>query len=210
MNKKSAFVKWRRYLPLYLMLIPGAVYIFINNYIPMAGLIMAFEKYDYKLGMFKSPKIGLDNFTYLFATKDALNITRNTLLYNAIFIILGNILAITVAILLNDVRSKTKKKLYQTLILIPYLISTVIVSYIVYGFLNTQNGFINNSILEPLGKNGIAWYSQPNYWPLIITFVYLWKNFGYSSIIYFATVVGIDKTYYEAAVIDGADRKSVV
>ena len=204
MNKKSTFVKWRRYLPLYLMLIPGAVYIFINNYIPMAGLIMAFEKYDYKLGMFKSPKIGLDNFTYLFATKDALNITRNTLLYNAIFIILGNILAITVAILLNDVRSKTKKKLYQTLILIPYLISTVIVSYIVYGFLNTQNGFINNSILEPLGKNGIAWYSQPKYWPFIITFVYLWKNFGYSSIIYFATVVGIDKTYYEAAGIDGA------
>ena len=92
MNKKSTFVKWRRYLPLYLMLIPGAVYIFINNYIPMAGLIMAFEKYDYKLGMFKSPKIGLDNFTYLFATKDALNITRNTLLYNAVFIILGNIL----------------------------------------------------------------------------------------------------------------------
>ena len=87
-----------------------------------------------------------------------------------------------------------------------YLISTVIVSYIVYGFLNTQNGFINNSILEPLGKNGIAWYSQPKYWPLIITFVYLWKNFGYSSIIYFATVVGIDKTYYEAAVIDGATR----
>ena len=206
MNKKSTFVKWRRYLPLYLMLIPGAVYIFINNYIPMAGLIMAFEKYDYKLGMFKSPKIGLDNFTYLFATKDALNITRNTLLYNAIFIILGNILAITVAVLLNDVRSKTRKKLYQTLILIPYLISTVIVSYIVYGFLNTQNGFINNSILEPLGKNGIAWYSQPKYWPFIITFVYLWKNFGYSSIIYFATVVGIDKTYYEAAVIDGATR----
>ena len=100
----------------------------------MAGLIMAFEKYDYKLGMFKSPKIGLDNFTYLFATKDALNITRNTLLYNAVFIILGNILAITVAILLNDVRSKTKKKLYQTLILIPYLISTVIVSYIVLAF----------------------------------------------------------------------------
>ena len=85
MNKKSTFVKWRRYLPLYLMLIPGVVYIFINNYIPMAGLIMAFEKYDYKLGMFKSPKIGLDNFTYLFATKDALNITRNTLLYNAVF-----------------------------------------------------------------------------------------------------------------------------
>ena len=206
MNKKSTFVKWRRYLPLYLMLIPGVVYIFINNYIPMAGLIMAFEKYDYKLGMFKSPKIGLANFTYLFATKDALNITRNTLLYNAVFIILGNILAITVAILLNDVRSKTKKKLYQTLILIPYLISTVIVSYIVYGFLNTQNGFINNSILEPLGRNGIAWYSQPKYWPFIITFVYLWKNFGYSSIIYFATVVGIDKTYYEAAVIDGATR----
>lgn len=204
--KHKYIAKWRRYLPLYLMLLPGVVYIFINNYIPMAGLIIAFEKYDYKLGMFHSPKIGLSNFTYLFATRDALNITRNTLLYNAVFIILGNILAITIAILLNDVKNKKGKKIYQTLILIPYLISTVIVSYIVYGFLNTQNGFINNSILEPLGANPVAWYSQPQYWPFIIVFVYLWKNFGYSSIIYFATVVGIDKTYYEAAVIDGATK----
>lgn len=203
---KTKWKKIHRFLPFYLMMLPGIIYIFINNYIPMGGLVIAFKKYDYKLGMFKSPWVGLSNFKYLFATKEALNITRNTLLYNTVFIILGTILAITVAILLNDVKSRISVKLYQTLILIPYLISTVIVSYIVYGFLNTQNGFINNSILKALGADSISWYSQPKYWPFILMFVYLWKNFGYTSIIYFATIVGIDKTYYEAAVIDGATR----
>lgn len=203
---KTKWKKIHRFLPFYLMMLPGIIYIFINNYIPMGGLVIAFKKYDYKLGMFKSPWVGLSNFKYLFATKEALNITRNTLLYNTVFIILGTILAITVAILLNDVKSRVSVKLYQTLILIPYLISTVIVSYIVYGFLNTQNGFINNSILKALGADSISWYSQPKYWPFILVFVYLWKNFGYTSIIYFATIVGIDKTYYEAAVIDGATR----
>lgn len=203
---KNKWKKIRRFLPFYLMMLPGVIYVFINNYIPMGGLVIAFKKYDYKLGMFKSPWVGLSNFKYLFATKEALNITRNTLLYNTVFIILGTILAITVAILLNDVRSRVSVKIYQTLILIPYLISTVIVSYIVYGFLNTQNGFINNSILKALGANSISWYSEPKYWPFILVFVYLWKNFGYTSIIYFATIVGIDKTYYEAAVIDGATR----
>lgn len=203
---KTKWKKIHRFLPFYLMMLPGIIYIFINNYIPMGGLVIAFKKYDYKLGMFKSPWVSLSNFKYLFATKEALNITRNTLLYNTVFIILGTILAITVAILLNDVKSRISVKLYQTLILIPYLISTVIVSYIVYGFLNTQNGFINNSILKALGADSISWYSQPKYWPFILMFVYLWKNFGYTSIIYFATIVGIDKTYYEAAVIDGATR----
>lgn len=202
--KRNAKIK--QFIPLYLMLVPGCIYLIINNYFPMVGLVMAFKQYDFKKGIFGSPNIGFKNFEYLFVTKDAWVITRNTLLYNIVFIITGTLMAIAVAILLNEIRSKMAKKVYQTIILVPFLISIVVVSYIVYGFLNTQNGFLNKSILSLFGQNAISWYSEPKYWPIILVITHLWKNFGYSCIIYYATVVGIDREYYEAAVIDGAGR----
>ncbi len=201
--------KWKQlknFLPFYLMMLPGILYLIINNYVPMFGIVMAFKKFDYKLGMFKSPGIGFKNFEFLFATKDAWTITRNTLAYNAVFIILGTLVSITVAILLNEIRADRAKKLYQTIILIPFLISIVVVSYIVYGFLNSQTGYINQTLLPLLGTKPISWYSEPKYWPFILVIVQLWKSFGYNCIIYYATLVGIDKGYYEAAVIDGAGR----
>lgn len=196
----------KKFLPFYLMMLPGILYLVINNYIPMFGIVMAFKKFDFKLGMFKSPSIGLKNFEFLFATKAAFTITRNTLAYNAVFILLGTIVSIAVAILLNEIRADKAKKLYQTVILTPFLISIVVVSYIVYGFLNTQTGYINHTILPLLGMKSISWYSEPKYWPFILVIVQLWKSFGYNCIIYYATIVGIDKGYYEAAVIDGAGR----
>nr|WP_330392716.1 ABC transporter permease subunit [Anaerocolumna jejuensis] len=150
--------------------------------------------------------MGFKNFEFLFKTKDAFVITRNTLCYNAAFIILGTVLAIAVAILLNEIKEVRLKKIYQTIILIPFLISMVVVSYLVYAFLSSDSGFINNSILIPLGIKPIPWYSSPKYWPFILTAVHLWKGFGYTSIIYFATLAGIDKGYFEAAAIDGASR----
>lgn len=205
-KKKLTWKKVKTWMPLYLMLLPGMIYIFINNYIPMAGIVLAFKKYDLREGIFGSPNVGLSNFEFLFKTKDAWVITKNTLGYNAVFIILGTIFAITVAILLNEVRNEKAKKIYQTVVLIPYLISIVVVSYIVYGFLNTQSGFVNNSILKPLGLDLVSWYSEEKYWPFILVLVNLWKGFGYNCIIYYATVIGIDKGYYEAAMIDGATR----
>jgi len=196
----------KRYIPLYTMMIPGIVYLVINNYIPMGGLIIAFKKYNYSLGILDSPWAGFSNFEFLFRTNDAAKIIRNTLGYNIVFIILGNIMAVTVAVMLNEVRSRQAKKIYQTLILIPYLISMVIVSYIGFAFLSQDSGFINNSILEPLGLDKIQWYTSPQYWPIILTIVYLWKSFGYNSIIYFATVIGIDASLYEAAMVDGANK----
>lgn len=172
----------------------------------MAGIIIAFKKINYRLGIFESPWVGLSNFKFLFKTKDAWIITRNTIGYNLVFILVGTITAITVAILLNEVRSIKMRKVYQTVILLPFMISIVIVSYLVYGFLSQESGFINNSIIEPLGLNKISWYSEKKYWPFILVIVNLWKGFGYSSIVYFATIVGIDRTYYEAAAIDGAGR----
>ncbi len=193
-------------IPLYLMFLPGAVYLLINNYIPMSGLIIAFKQVNWNKGILKSPWVGFSNFEYLFKTSDAWVITRNTLGYNLVFIVLGTVLAIAIAILLNEIRSKQLKKVYQTVILLPYLISMVVVSYLVFAMLSSENGFINLSILRPLGLPETSWYTEPKYWPAILIIVYTWKSFGYNCILYYATLVGIDHGYYEAAVIDGANR----
>jgi ABC-type polysaccharide transport system, permease component len=204
-KKKRSMAQKKCTLALYSMMIPGIIYLLINNYAPMGGLIIAFKKFNYHDGIFKSAWVGLKNFKFLFKTQDAFLITRNTILYNTVFIILGTIIALAVAIMLNEIRSKKAKQVYQTFILIPFLISMVIVSYIVFAFLSSDNGFINNTFFAAL-NNRINWYTEPKYWPFILVIVYLWKNFGYSSIIYFATVIGIDSSLYEAAVVDGANK----
>lgn len=198
--------KYKRFIPLYVMMIPGLIYLLINNYVPMSGIIIAFKHVNWNQGILASPFAGLSNFEYLFKTKEAWIITRNTLGYNILFIILGTVIAIAVAILLNEIRSKFWKKSYQTIILLPYLISMVIVSYLVFALFSSDSGFVNHSILEPLGLESITWYTEPKYWPYILTIVHVWKTFGYSCIIYYATLVGVDRGYYEAAVIDGANR----
>lgn len=131
-NLGAVLRKLRRFFPLYLMMLPGAIYVIINNYIPMAGLRIAFKQYNYAKGISDSPYIGFKNFEFLFKTKEAWVITRNTLCYNAVFIVLGTMLAIAVAIMLNEVKSFTMKKIFQTVILIPFLISMVVVSYLAY------------------------------------------------------------------------------
>lgn len=199
--KKSGY--FVRTLPLYVMMLPGLIYLAVNNYLPMFGLTFAFKDINYTTGVWQSPWCGLDNFGYLFRTKDAYVIFRNTVLYNVAFIVLGTVLAIAVAILLSQVRGKMMR-VYQTTILIPYLIAITVVAYLGYAFLSTDTGFINKSILAPLGIEPISFYSNSGYWPAILIFIYLWKNFGYNTILYYATLIGIDDSYYEAAVIDGA------
>lgn len=193
----------KQYFWIYVLILPSLAYLLINNYIPMAGIVVAFKNFRYDLGIFGSEWNGFKNFEYLFTTKEAWVITRNTICYNLVFIILGTAAAVLVAILLNEIRSKRAKKAYQTLILMPYLISMVIIAFIVYGFLSPGQGFINQ-VLAAFGKNGADWYSQPKYWPFILVFVNLWNTVGYTCIIYLATLVGIDPGYYEAASIDGA------
>jgi putative aldouronate transport system permease protein len=202
LRRKRRFL---RFLPLYIMLIPGAVYLIINNYLPMAGLLIAFKKINYSLGIFKSPWVGLSNFKYLFSNNDALIAIRNTILYNLGFILLGNLLAIVVAIALDSAKNKYFKQVSQIVYLIPFLLSTVIVSYIAFAFLSPSNGFMNNTILPMFGvEDPIKWYNEAKYWPAILNIVFLWMSFGYSSILYYSAVISIDKTYYEAAVVDGA------
>lgn len=188
------------------MMLPAIIYLLINNYLPLAGIVLAFEEYSVKGGIFGSKFVGLNNFTYLFQTKDAWIITRNTLLYNLAFIIIGTIFSIFIAVVMSEVRGRRAKKIYQTVTLYPYLISIVVTAYIANSFLSTETGFINQTFLEPLGLEPVSWYSEPKYWPVILVVVYLWKNFGYHTILYLATLLSIDRGYYEAAALDGASR----
>ena len=194
----------RRYAPIYLMALPALLYLLINNYIPMGGMVIAFKNYQYNKGIWGSSWSGLKNFTFLFKTNDAWMITRNTILYNLTFIILDTVMAITLAILLNEIRSKKMKKFYQTVMLLPYLLSMVIVSYLVYGFLSPDQGYVNKTILAVMGIDGQNWYSRADIWPFVIVFVHMWVIVGYNSIIYLSTLVGIDRSFYEAADVDGA------
>lgn len=203
-GKTNIMRKIKRFWPMYLMMLPGVAYLVINNYMPIPGLMLAFKKFKYPRGIWGSDWCGFKNFTFLISSKDLWLIVRNTLLYNVAFILLGTILSVTIAILLNEVRSKKLQQSFQTVILIPHLLSYVIISYIVYALFGAESGMINNSILMPLGVTPISWYTEDRYWPVILTCVYLWKSFGYSSIVYFATLVGFDRTYYEAAMVDGA------
>ncbi len=188
------------------MFIPGVVYLFINSYIPMFGIQIAFRQYNAAQGVYGSPWCGFKNFEFLTRTKDAWIMIRNTVLYNVVFIVLGTILAVATAIILNEIRNKTAKQAYQTIILIPFLISMVIVSYLAYAFLSTSDGFINNSLVKLLGKEPIDWYNTAKYWPVILVLINIWKGLGYNMILYYATICGIDGTLYEAAVVDGANR----
>ncbi len=196
----------KRFWPLYLMFMPGVIYLFINCYIPMFGIQIAFRQYNARDGIYGSPWCGFNNFSFLFRTNDAFIMIRNTLLYNLVFISLGTVLAVAIAIILNEVRNKRAKQFYQTIILIPYLISMVIVSYLAFAFLSSGNGYINNSLLAALGIEPIDWYNTPKYWPVILVIINVWKSLGYNMILYYATICGIDHTLYEAAVVDGASR----
>ncbi len=186
------------------MMLPAIVYLIINNYLPMFGVVLAFKEYSVRKGIFGSRFIGWDNFKYLFATKEAWIITRNTLLYNIGFIIFGTVFSIFIAIMLSEVRGKHSRKLFQTVTMYPYLISIVVTAYLANSFLSTETGFINSKILSLFGHGGVSWYSEPKYWPIILTIVYIWKNFGYHTLLYLSSLLGIDRGYYEAAALDGA------
>lgn len=209
MNQQSTFGrknKWKKILPITLMALPGVLYLLINNYLPMFGLIIAFKDVNFSKGILASDWIGFKNFEYLFKTQDAYIITRNTILYNGAFILLTTATAIAVAILLNEVKNKVMSRFYQSVILLPFLISMVIVSYLVYAVLSMDTGLLNKVILPKLGMQEIAWYMEEKYWPLILTVVHIWKNIGFSCVIYLASIIGIDQEYYEAATLDGASK----
>ncbi|WP_058301282.1 ABC transporter permease [Gorillibacterium timonense] len=195
-----------KYWVFYLMMLPALIIIIFNNYIPMLGVAIAFKNVDYSKGILGSEWSGFENFKYLFATEKAWVITRNTLAYNGVFIILFLVIGIAFAIMFSEMRNRFLSKLHQSVMFLPYFLSWVVVAYLVFGFLSTDNGFINVTILPKLGLEPIEWYSQSKYWPFILPLVKVWKEVGYSTVIYLAAIIGIDHEYYEAALIDGANK----
>lgn len=189
-----------------MMLIPGILLLIAFQYLPKFGILLAFKKFNYGLGILGSPWCGFDNFMYFFKTPDAWQITRNTVLYNLVFIALGLVLAVSIAIAFNEIASKYAAKTYQTIVLMPHFLSYVIVACLAFSFLSSEDGLINNSLLPALGKEPINWYGEAKYWPYILVFVRMWKTIGYNSIVYLAAIAGINKEYYEAAEVDGANK----
>ncbi|MFC6649632.1 MULTISPECIES: ABC transporter permease [Paenibacillus] len=188
------------------MVLPGTLWFLFFSYLPMVGTVIAFKEYRFSRDGFwasiiNSKWVGWDNFKFLFSTNDAYLITRNTLLYNIAFIILGLILSVLMAVVLSEIANKKLAKFYQTGMFLPYFLSWVVVGYFAFSFLSSERGLLN----AMFGSN-ISWYSESKYWPFIIIFVFLWKAVGYNSVVYLAAIMGIDKSLYEAAMIDGASK----
>ena len=191
---------------MYFMLLPGVLLLVLFQYLPKFGILLAFKNYRYDLGILGSEWCGIQNFKYFFKTPDAWLITRNTVAYNLVFIFLGLVLAVSLAIAFNEIASKYCAKVYQTIVLMPHFLSYVVVACLVFSFLSGEDGLINNSLLPALGKETVNWYGEPKYWPYILVFVKMWKTVGYNSIVYLAAIAGINREYYEAAEVDGANK----
>lgn len=206
-KKKGFFYEIFKNRTLYSMTIPAIVFFALLSYIPMVGLYYAFTSFNFSAGLFGSPFVGLKNFEFLFAggTNSVIfRITRNTVLYNLIFIFMGNTLQIFTAIVLSELTGKIFKRISQSLMFLPHFVSYVMVAVLSYNLFNYEFGVINN-IITPLGFEPLNVYSEPNAWWVIIPLVYFWKSTGYGMVIYLAAIMGIDREMYEAAEIDGAN-----
>ena len=195
-----------------ILALPTFVWYVLFCFLPMFGLVIAFKNYkivggkSFIYNLFHSEWAGFKNFEFLIKSKDLYIILRNTILYNVVFIALGLVLSVGLAIMLSQLYSERKSKIYQTLMFFPYFMSWVVASYFVDAFLNVDNGMINR-ILRESGGEAIQWYMSPKVWLFILVFMQLWKNTGYNMIIYLSSISGIDSTLYEAAVVDGANKR---
>ena len=204
------FSKYKKTLVLLTMAAPTAIWLLLLRYLPMGGIILAFKEYkvnprnpSFISNLINSKWVGLNNFKFLFMTDDAKIMFRNTLLYNIVFIILGIIIPVAFAIMLNEVTKKFVAKAYQTMMFFPYFLSWVVVSYFLNAFIDGQYGMIT-AMQRAAGGEMTNWYTTLGPWPYIIVFANLWKNVGYTTVLYLSAITGIDSTQYEAAAIDGA------
>ena len=195
--------RFKNDFPLYLMMLPGMIYLVCNNYLPMFGILLAFKRINYSIGILKSPWCGLDNFEYLFKTKDAFIMIRNTLAYNGFWIIMDLCIAVFIALCMNEIAQRKIAKVIQPIICFPSMVSAVILSFLVYAFLSQSYGYLNTTVFSDSPKE---WYTTAAYWPFILTIVHIWQGAGQSSVIYMASIGGIDKGLYESARIDGATK----
>ena len=192
--------KWE----IYILIVPAAIYLLIYGYFTLPYLAIAFQKYSFRTGIF-SKFVGLQNFEYFFRSSWGWIVTRNTIVINVMFIIVGSAASIMFALMLNEIRAKKFLKTTQSIMLLPYFLSWVVVSYILQGMLGTTNGLVN-IVRESLGYEAISYYTEPKHWYVILAITNIWKMAGYNTIIYLATITGIDESLYEAAKVDGGNR----
>lgn len=212
LRASGRFSKAKKTLMLLSMVAPGALWLLLLRYLPMGGIILAFKNYKiypkdptFLNNLIHSKWVGLDNFKFLFTTGNSWVMIRNTLAYNIVFIILGVIIPVAFAIMMSELSKKFVAKTYQTLMFFPYFLSWVVVSYFLNAFIDAQYGLIPMA-QRAAGETAVSWYTTPGPWPYIIVFANLWKNVGYSTVLYLAAITGIDQTQYEAAAIDGASK----
>ncbi len=201
---KSFLKKLHKYRVYLLMLAPAVIYVLVFNYYPMTGVVLAFKKYTYAGGIWGSDWNGLENFKFFFKSGQAWMVTRNTVLYNIAFILVGTATQIAVAVFLTEIHNKRFRKVTQSMMFLPYFISWVIVGVMAFNFLSYDYGFVNN-IITSLGGEPVSFYTQGKYWPVILILFNVWKGVGYGSVMYLAAIMGVDTEVYEAAAIDGAN-----
>ncbi len=210
MGKRMDEKRKRRFqredLPLYIMATPTLLFLIIFCYIPMVGIVIAFQNFNVTKGIFGSDFVGFQNFEFLFSTTDAFVITRNTVLYNVVFILVNLVISVGLALMLNEIYSRRAAKLLQTVYMMPYFLSWAVVAILATAFLDRSNGFVNQVIRMAGGEGLINWYQRPEIWPGLLIFVNAWKGVGYQTVLYLAVISGISQEYYEAAVLDGASR----
>ena len=212
LRASGRFSKAKKTLMLLTMVAPGAIWLLLLRYLPMGGIVLAFKNYkvnprnpSFISNLINSKWVGFKNFEFLFKTDSAWVMIRNTLAYNIVFIILGVIIPVAFAIMMSELSKKFVAKTYQTLMFFPYFLSWVVVSYFLNAFIDAQYGLIPMA-QRAAGETAVSWYTTPGPWPYIIVFANLWKNVGYSTVLYLAAITGIDQTQYEAAAIDGASK----
>ena len=204
-DKRESKVKRRETFHLDLMVLPGFLLLLIFNYAPMLGLPIAFKDYNPNLGIMKSPWNGWENFRFFFESQDAVRTIRNTLMYSVSFLILDLVCGVTLALMFYNLRSRKALKVYNTIVILPRFMSAVIIAFIVYIILNPSYGLLNHLILA-LGGSKVQWYSESSYWPVILTITHIWQTVGMNSIIYYASLMGLDEALLEAAKLDGASK----
>ncbi|NOU75352.1 ABC transporter permease subunit [Paenibacillus sp. LMG 31458] len=197
--------KLKRELPLHLMIIPGFILVIIYQYIPMTGLVIAFQKYLPGLGIFGSKWVGFDNFKYVLDMPDSFQVLWNTVRIAFMKIIVGLIVPVVISLLLNEVRKEVVKRSVQTLIYLPHFLSWVILGGITVDILSPSTGIVNQ-MLQAFGIKPIFFLGDNNWFPYLLVTSHEWKEFGFSTIVYLAALTGINPSLYEASVLDGANR----
>lgn len=192
-------------IQVYTLLALPLLYLFVFNYIPMFGIVIAFKNYRYDLGILGSSWVGFENFKFLVLSNDFVRVVTNTLYMNILMIFFGVSLSILVGVLLFELRSRKATKLYQTVMITPHFVSWVVVGYITYALFQPQTGIFNN-VFETLGMSAIDWYNTPSVWPPILVIAFVWKNIGMDCVVYYAALMGVDESILEAAELDGASK----